>query len=297
MKKSIITLFLLVFPMMLTAKEKQVQESPDTITSVKNVEKLTVIENRDGMKIIINGTTDNPRFRNITEEFYPEGTIINSRQTLGQQLHNLHNSDNTITALSPTIAFGFVIAPGDGDAAIEPSKSFEISIFEITGVNFNFPDKNTSVSIGLGMSWRNWRTTKDTRFFATTDRKITIGHYDGDITPRFSRIKQYSLSVPVMINRKLPVRIQNRKLSVRIGGVFNWNSHASMKTAWLDPEGHNNSESSDKIGQRRFSADIAAIVNVTPWFGIYCRYSPSPILKKEYGPQFRTFSTGISFTL
>ena len=66
---------------------------------------------------------------------------------------------------------------------------------------------------------------------------------------------------------------------------------------------HNNVEQDEyeadeytkKIGQRPFTVDVLGIVHLSKGFGIYCKYSPMSVLKKDRGPEFKSLAVGFYF--
>jgi hypothetical protein len=50
-----------------------------------------------------------------------------------------------------------------------------------------------------------------------------------------------------------------------------------------------------KIGERPITVDILGIVHVAKGFGVYCKYSPMSVLKKDKGPDFKSLAVGFYF--
>ena len=49
-----------------------------------------------------------------------------------------------------------------------------------------------------------------------------------------------------------------------------------------------------KIGQRPLTVDVLSILHFGK-IGVYCKYSPMSVLKKERGVEFKSFAAGIYF--
>ncbi|MDE5635719.1 MAG: hypothetical protein K2I52_05375 [Muribaculaceae bacterium] len=81
---------------------------------------------------------------------------------------------------------------------------------------------------------------------------ISIMPYPNGITPGNSRIKIFSLGFPLLYTQKIP----GTTLSVTAGGIFNINTHASLKTTYKNESGNRIEEYSDGISRRRVSFDI-----------------------------------------
>ena len=140
--------------------------------------------------------------------------------------------------------------------------------------------------MGFGMTWRNYRMTGRTRFIKDGD-KLVLGAYPEGSDIKFSRLKVFSLTVPFMINQSL-----GRKVVFSVGPVVNFNTHASLKTRYT-LNGEKVKEKNNNIHQNRMTVDLMAKLRFNS-LGVYAKYSPSDMLNTDFGPKFRSFSTGIT---
>jgi hypothetical protein len=140
----------------------------------------------------------------------------------------------------------------------------------------------------LGLNWRNY-TLKghDDGFFKVGD-VINVGHPDNKYDDFSSRINTASLTMPLLVKQKF-----GKGFAVSVGAQLNWNFYACT---------HNYSELGDqeadiytkKIGERPLTVDVLGIVHI--WeLGLYCKYSPMSVLKKDRGPEFQSLAFGIYF--
>lgn len=144
----------------------------------------------------------------------------------------------------------------------------------------------TSVSLGFGMTWRNYRMTGRTRFIQEGDN-LVLGDYSEGAEIKFSRLKVFSLTVPLMINQSL-----GRKVVLSVGPVINFNTDGSLKTRYT-LGGEKVKEKSNNIHQKSMTIDLMTKLRFKS-IGMYAKYSPSDMLNTEFGPKFRSFSTGIT---
>jgi hypothetical protein len=163
--------------------------------------------------------------------------------------------------------------------------SYEFSLDHLLRFNYNVLPA-TSVSMGFGMTWRNYRMTGRTRFIKEGD-KLILGAYPEGSDIKFSRLKVFSLTVPFMINQSL-----GRKVVFSVGPVVNFNTHASLKTRYT-LNGEKVKEKNNNIHQNRMTVDLMAKLRFNS-LGVYAKYSPSDMLNTDFGPKFRSFSTGIT---
>ena len=146
-------------------------------------------------------------------------------------------------------------------------------------------------SIGFGVNWRNFRIDGRSKFVKLDDGTITEeglpAGYDND----FSRIKVFSLTIPVMW------KYRTKQVTFGLGPVFNINTYASIKNRYWDADGEKHKQIFKKIHQRPITVDIMAEVSFHNWFSIYGKFSPMTILNSTYANDvnFQPVSFGIYF--
>lgn len=202
----------------------------------------------------------------------------------------------TWDAVTRGLMIGFVNAPASCRGMdVAMGKSFEIAALQLLGVRYTTPSRRTALSAGIGIDWRNYKLHgASTRFIADGHGHVGLGGYPEDVNARFSRLKTFSLSFPIMIEQRLPVRVPgNARLSITGGVVLNYTPQGSMLTEWTDTEGNRVEQSCNSIGQRQFSVDFIGILRFCKFAGIYVKYSPQTVLHGSNNLTFRTFSTGL----
>ena len=151
--------------------------------------------------------------------------------------------------------------------------------------------KHNGFSIGFGVNWRNFRIDGRSKFVKLDDGTITEealpAGYDND----FSRIKVFSLTIPVMW------KYRTKQVTFGLGPVFNINTYASIKNRYWDADGEKHKQIFKKIHQRPITVDIMAEVSFHNWFSIYGKFSPMTILNSTYANDvnFQPVSFGIYF--
>ena len=265
----------------------------DTIIVVNNAKKVTIEKKRNSMAVKVEGSENNPDY------FYSQRMEVDSTAAVIIEEKNADWDFNIpfINKKSKTKkyrrnlcvgGFGFGVvnamdAPEGMD--VDMGASFELSLDHLLRFNYNILP-TTSVSMGFGMTWRNYRMTGSTRFIKEGD-KLFLGAYPEGADIKFSRLKVFSLTVPFMINQSL-----GRKVVFSVGPVVNFNTHASLKTRYT-LNGEKVKETDNKIHQNRMTIDLMAKLRFNS-LGVYAKYSPSDMLNTEFGPKFRSFSAGIT---
>ena len=265
----------------------------DTIIVVNQAKKVTIEKKHNSMSVKVEGSEDNPGY------FYSQRMEVDSTAAVIIEEKNADWDFNIpfINKNSKTKkyrrnlcvgGFGFGVvnamdAPESMD--VDMGSSYELSLDHLLRFNYNILP-TTSVSMGFGMTWRNYRMTGRTRFIKEGD-KLVLGAYPEGADIKFSRLKVFSLTVPFMINQSL-----GRKMVFSVGPVVNFNTHASLKTRYT-LNGEKVKETDNNIHQNRMTIDLMAKLRFKS-LGLYAKYSPSDMLNTEYGPKFRSFSAGIT---
>ena len=187
------------------------------------------------------------------------------------------------------LGIGLVNAAGQSPAlGLQWAKSFEISWLNALAVRYSA--RWQSLSLGLGFDWRNYKiTTSDHRLCPNGEGGIGIAPYPDGTHNGASRIKVFSLGLPLLYTQKIP----RTTLSVTIGGILNFNTHASLKTWYTNPDGNHTEEYSEGFHHRRVTADLFGSLNFFKGNGIYVRYSPQSVLQGHNSPQFKPLSVGL----
>ncbi len=187
-----------------------------------------------------------------------------------------------------TSSFGVGLVGGidtpDG-MTIDMSESWEFSwdILELTSYR---PKSRLMLGVAFGVNWKNYRMTGSKRF-AQDGNNIILSDYPADAAPKFSRLKMFSLTFPFTISYALSTDI-----FLSFSPIININTYASVKTRYkLNDE--KQKETFKGVHQNKISLDLRASVSVGNTIGFYFKYTPFNILKSDYAPAFKGYSTGI----
>lgn len=280
----------ILIPLVFSAARIFAAEQPDTLLLATDVD-VVLTETANALHITATNATDTVSF---TEQ-YPEGATIKaeSRRSFGSISGLGGNRCIQAELISGNLMFGFVGAPGAPSALdLEMGRSYEISWLNTLGISAHLKGINASVSVGVGLSWRNYRTTTGMRFTPPAEGPAGFEPFNPEVTPKYSRLKVFSLSFPILYKQNF--RIPGLpSMAVQAGPVLNWNSHASIASRYIDADGVKHNESTNNTGVRRFSVDLYAAVRLFDEVGIYVRYSPQSVLSNNPALDFRTLSTGV----
>lgn len=166
--------------------------------------------------------------------------------------------------------------------------SIDIGWLSVIGAKYN-TGHGQRITVGLGIDWRNYRLVKDQRFTYDGEMLSVVPYPEGAVK-RLSRVKVFSLTVPVLFKQRL-----FDKVDLFAGPVVNFNLHSSMLTQYtLNDE--KVKESCSGIHQVPVTVDIMGGIKWR-FIGAYVRYSPCHVIKESYGPVFTPLTVGIGLAL
>lgn len=272
---------------------------PDTIMVVNNPSQIIITESASGVNLSVRGTDDDPAFFTTMTTDYRPNAVVKTIQRFTPPpfiTFNGNSDDSQLNALDllSGLHAGFCTSLGaPAGLDIEMGKSYEIGIDEIISYRLTSVKAKSHLSIALGVNWRNYRMTANTRFIVDDAGNTTFGQFPDDCQSRYSRIKVFSLTVPLTWYQSTRIKALKTTLGFKVGAILNWNSHASVVSCWDDPDGQTIKQGTKHIGQRTFTVDVLAAVKFAPSIGLYVKYSPMKLFKNNQGPDFTTLSTGI----
>ena len=294
MKKLFILLLLAISA---TANAVEVSEN-DTLTILKP-KKVRIITGDSIQKIKVYGREGDDKYTYESKILLVDSNYV-SEQSINKETWSFdfvksksHGTGYPLKQknLSSRLGFGLCYgANADYKGPQSVGSSWEImwTIAEIEKYGYG---KHNGFSIGFGVNWRNFRMDGRSKFVKLDDGTITEealpAGYDND----FSRIKVFSLTIPVMW------KYRTKQVTFGLGPVFNINTYASIKNRFWDADGEKHKEMFKKIHQRPITVDIMAEVSFHNWFSIYGKFSPMTILNSTYANDvnFQPVSFGIYF--
>ena len=294
MKKLFILLLLAISA---TANAVEVSEN-DTLTILKP-KKVRIITGDSIQKIKVYGREGEDKYTYeskillVDSNYVSEESINKDTWTFDFIKSKSHGTGYPLKQrnLSSRLGFGLCYgANADYKGPQSVGSSWEImwTIAEIEKYGYG---KHNGFSIGFGINWRNFRMDGRSKFVKLDDGTITEealpAGYDND----FSRIKVFSLTIPVMW------KYRTKQVTFGLGPVFNINTYASIKNRYWDADGEKHKQIFKKIHQRPITVDIMAEVSFHNWFSIYGKFSPMTILNSTYANDvnFQPVSFGIYF--
>ena len=294
MKKLFILLLLAISA---TANAVEVLEN-DTLTILKP-KKVRIITGDSIQKIKVYGREGEDKYTYeskillVDSNYVSEESINKDTWTFDFIKSKSHGTGYPLKQrnLSSRLGFGLCYgANADYKGPQSVGSSWEImwTIAEIEKYGYG---KHNGFSIGFGVNWRNFRIDGRSKFVKLDDGTITEENLPAGYDNDFSRIKVFSLTIPVMW------KYRTKSVTLGLGPVLNINTYACIKNRYWDADGEKHKQMFKKIHQRPITVDIMAEVSFHNWFSIYGKFSPMTILNSTYANDvnFQPVSFGIYF--
>ena len=267
----------------------------DTLV-VEKPNKVTIITTDSLQHILVEGEKDDPNYAysntlQIVDSNYVGSSSINKGDfTIGFGRPRLFQPNTSGKPSSYELnihwCMGFSNGPGmPKPADLSMGNSAELWFF------FDYewrPWRNNHIfSFGLGFDWRNYRMEGQYIFKKDQEDMNIIERLPEGTSPKFSRIKVYSLNFPIRY------QYQARNFGFSLGPILNFNTYASIKTKYkLD--GNKTKEMAKNIHPTPITVDFMGTIS-TPIMDFYVKYSPCNVLQSDYGLKFKSLSIGFMF--
>lgn len=265
--------------------------APDSIIQIDNARRVTVtdIDGTVAISVECPDTTLTFTHAAATSHSVRSGSGLFSSLINRQSRHSGKGSE----WIFGSVSLGITGAPG-AQINIEPAKSFEISMLSFPGIRYY--DGDEAFSIGLGYTWRNYRSTTGRRFVKTGDNSIGIDQFPEGVRPRMSRLHTFSLQLPMIYEHTFPCHVYNTRFMIGAGIIPAYNAYGSIKTTWTDADGHRGKDFHRGVGLRKFSVDFMVMLRVSSGLGVFFRYSPCDVLQGS-SPRFKSWTAGAALLL
>ena len=260
---------------------------------VNNPRKVTVITGDSLQTMRIEGRHDDPDFRyentlQLVDSNYVSNLMLNGDNWEFSLPIGKKRTDEWVeNEVTMHLGVGGCTALGSPEEMdVSMNHSFEI-FWTIAQWGYTPKNSRSTWSVGFGIGWRNYRMNGNMRFQKTADNNVIVSPYAGEnVVPKFSRVKVFSLQMPLLYRYKF-----SKNFAFSVGPVLNLNTHSSLKTRYkMDGQKHKDKANDARVNP--VSVDFMGIID-TPFIELYLKYSPCNVLKTDYAPKFQSLSVGI----
>ena len=273
------------------------EEMPDTLMLTHNPATTVITEKSNGFTVTV---INDDSTTTVYQKEFSQNSNIKSRQydsVFSETIFNegvigLKAGSRHWNVITGGIGIGLVYPSGQPSGmGLQWNKSFEISWVNALAVEY--VNRGFGVSLGLGFDWRNYKMTIIHRMNLNGEGGIKPDVDPEEVEPRSSRIKVFSLGIPLLISQKFG----RSGMGVTAGAILNFNTHASLKTDYRTANGNEIEEYAEGFHHRRITVDLFGCLQFWKSCGLYVRYSPQSVLQGHNSPQFRPLSAGIMLFL
>ena len=268
----------------------------DTVV-IHNPRKVTIVTGDSLQRIIVSGKEGDDKFtyqntiRLVDSNYVSTTRIGRDRWELMPSVKVGRKKDDPegrvyYNTISAHFGIGFT-APTKADARTDFStfKSWEIFATIAQWDHYFERRHRNSVSLGVGIDWKNYRMTGDTRFVKAPDGNVALENYPLQVSPDFSRIKVFSLTANLGFTHSF-----DKDFWIGFGPVVNFNVYGSILTEY-SLYGDDIKRLERHIRQRPITIDWMLRLGI---MGVpfYLKYSGDNVLK-DGGVKFRSLSFGL----
>lgn len=285
--RKIVLLYILITSIWITAKA---DEKTDTVAKFRSPEYVEVKSSDDSLQVKVNGMKYTGEY-----DYEYNYTIDNQSTDWEVNLPFLKNrsdrpkNNGQRCRLSVEWCDYFYVGGIIGTETPEGMrKGWEIGIDNLVGLYWHVGRRGPVFSLGFGMGYRS--TNFGNGYMLEQDvKRLVITPVGETIGSASSRLHLFHLSVPLMINQRIC-----SGLHLRVGGILNLNTYTSATTK-IKTSGTTSKKSFHSLEQRFATPDIFGSLIFCDEIGVYVRYSPVELFKKEWGPQYKVMSVGVNF--
>jgi hypothetical protein len=144
------------------------------------------------------------------------------------------------------------------------------------------------LSYGVGVDWKYFTLTGQSRMGKIQDGSIEMYAYPEGTQPKFSRLRVFSFSFPILYSYDF-----GRGWGFTLGPVIQLNAGSKIKTKYWDAEGQKMKISDKKVHCNLATVDFMFQINLKD-VSLFVKYSPFDLMDRSYWPRFQHFSVGIA---
>lgn len=267
----------------------------DTVKVINNPGKVVITESAGKVKVNVVGSPKDADYNYTYQLKQDKNGHITTSQTEGKNIHfNLpFSKSDTATCgkgfrhwecFISGLYFGFGNSSLKNGGEVKMNYLSEVGLLNLIGIGYK-PNPTTRISLGVGFGKRNYYV-KTPYAFAAADGYTIIGKL---VNETGSRVSGVSSKVGVVqMHIPLMLRQQIGKCFITVGGIMNWNMHADIEQRYkIDNANERHHVVTNKLTQRKINVDIIAGFGYRA-IGVYGRYQPASVFKKDYGPDIKS---------
>ena len=280
----------LLFATMLAMAQAQAA-APDTVTVIEQPSQVIITETPTGSHVKVIGSKEKEDYSyTYTMQHSGNDTVHTTQSTDWELNFPFRKSSNKVYHWS-VVCSGLYFGAGLSTSFNLVNNSFNWGILNIASLNYNTLH-GQQFSIGVGYDNKRFSLKRPNCFFMDEATNIVgIESYPEGTVDRSSVLSVRTIQFPLQFQQFF-----GKKFHITLGGTMNWNVYAKCNTHYKVNKTHHD-VSYRGIKQNKLTFDVYGALSYNR-LGIYCRYSPSDLFKKGYGPEIKnTWTLGAIIAL
>ena len=292
MKTQTITL---IAAILLASLPLQAQSVKDT-TIIFNQKKITLQDSIDQMKVKVY-KMDTTEYKQVYEGIFTDEQTYEKYSVASQIGFDFpfikRKRSSHLTGHFTGIGYGALYTHNnftDFNDAGGMKTTFSNEFF-INPIGYTLPIVNNyfGLTTGLGITWRNVHLGNNTHLVNNNGITVVEPAPEG-IKYYYSRLRMFDFNLPIYLELH---PLGNNKFHLMGGVLFGLNTFSSYKVKYK-----NENDKKIKIAEGKdynvypFSASYLLQMGWSD-IGVYAKYTPTPLFKKDKGPDVQTFSVGL----
>lgn len=180
------------------------------------------------------------------------------------------------------ISSGFYMGGGIHHSWEMINNSFEIGLLNIAAINYS-SNHGQDISLGVGIHHRSFSLKRPNMLMfdeSTNVVSTTLYPEVMEIKERTSNLNLWALQFPLLFRQKI-----YKSFAIRFGGIMNWNYKAHVNNHYII--GKTTYDITQRgLKQNKITFDVIGGLTFSHT-GIYFRFSPNEVFKKDYGPEIK----------
>ncbi len=165
--------------------------------------------------------------------------------------------------------------------------SFEVGVAEIIAMDWKPWRQGPDFRVGFGFGMKRFLAADNLLFGKNGDRLVLL-----PAMPDAHDVKAHwdvwTFHLPLMASKKIC-----GPLGVAFGAIVNFNTYSK---AWSQQEfeGVRYRETFKGLQQKLLTVELVGIIGLSEGIGIYAKWNPVPVMRPGFGPEFKSWSLGVS---
>ena len=280
----------LFFAALFTVAQMSAQ-TPDTVTVIDQPQQVIITETPTGSIVKIKGMKDNDEYNYTYRMEHAANDSVHTSQDVDWDLNFPFKKNKRKRYHWTMETKGLYFGGGLKTSYDLVNNSFNWGILNIASINYD-TWHGQHFSLGVGYDNKRFSLKRPNCFVMDESTNIVdTEFYPENVEDRSSVLSVRAIQFPLLFQQDL-----GKDFHIVLGASMNWNVYAKCNTHYKINK-TNYDISYRGIKQNKITFDVIGALSFDG-LAIYCRYTPSNMFKKGFGPEIKnTWTMGVSIGL